>query len=229
MARVKTIDLNVDLGEGFPWDRQLLEFASSANVCCGVHAGSVELALETVMVCDSMGVRAGAHPGYPDRKGFGRRGWELLEEGLRGSVAGSVLDQVRGLEGKVAYLKPHGGFYNDSARGGDAAEVLALVLTRFGLPLMGLEGSFHESVSRTAGVSLIREGFADRRYTEDGFLVPRSEAGAVLGSVEEKVEQALWLAERVDSICLHGDEVDSVETIRAVRSALEERGYLVTA
>ena len=224
---MKRIDLNVDLGEGCPWDKELLEFATSANVCCGAHAGSAEFAIETARMCRKMGVRVGAHPGYPDSAHFGRRPWSELDTDLQGEVMASVLAQAAILDGRFAYIKPHGGLYNDSARGGVVGATVATLLGRYSVPLMGLAGSFHETVAQTVGVKLIREGFADRRYGDDGLLVPRSEPGAILNSKEEKVAQALWLAERVDSICMHGDEEDSVATIQAVREALERSGWEV--
>lgn len=224
---MKRVDLNVDIGEGFPWDVELLAFATSANVCCGAHAGSVELALRTAEMCLGAGVRVGAHPGYPDRAGFGRRGWADLEEEVREGLEESLRRQVAVLAEVASYVKPHGGLYNDSARAGEAAVVLGRVLERAGLAVMGLAGSGHEAVALASGVGLIREGFADRGYSSDGFLIPRGETGAVLGTVEAKVAQAVWLAGLVDSICLHGDEEDCVATIRAVREGLEAAGFEV--
>lgn len=223
---MKKIDLNVDLGEGFGFDRELLAVCTSANVCCGEHAGSEELTRETVALCREMGVRVGAHPGYPDRTFMGRRSCKELLVLKAQDLEESLIEQVGRIEG-AAYLKPHGAFYNDSARGDGMGETLWRILEATRWPLMGLAESKHETIARSAGVKMILEGFADRAYTDDGFLVPRSEPGAVLSSVGEKAKQAVWLAERVDSICVHGDEEDSVATVTAVRVALEKAGYEV--
>lgn len=225
---MKRIDLNVDIGEGFPFDRDLIAIATSANVGCGGHAGSTELTAETVRRCLAAGVRVGAHPGLPDRESMGRiLPPEPDAEGLA-QLAGELLGQVGRVEG-ATYIKPHGALYNDSASGGWTSGLVSALLIRFRLPLMGLAGTHHAKLAAGAGVPLIREGFADRRMGLDGQLIPRTEPGAFITDEREMDEHVLILAESVDSICLHGDSDHAVENARRIRHVLREAGYRVTA
>jgi len=248
----KTIDLNVDIGEGFPFDRELLSFASSANVCCGVHAGSEELSRETVALCKAQRVRIGVHPGYPDRASMGRIG---MKPGQERVYLKSVFDQVTRFAefGEPSYLKPHGAFYNDTAivlpkdwrtairrnpPPASAYEASGLYLAQFPgvqslilllrmhkLPLMGLEATAHKEIAQRSGQSLLREGFGDRQYTQDGTLQPRDEPGAVLQEPAAIREQVIQLAPNVDSICLHGDTPQCLVFAEMVFKALVDSGY----
>lgn len=247
----KQIDLNVDIGEGLPYDRDLLRFASSANICCGVHAGSPELTEETVEMCRRERVRIGAHPGYPDRASIGRL---PMREGQEREYLRSIFDQVRSFVRlyEPAYLKPHGGFYHDTAivlpanwqyamltretfnpydvAGKFLAQYpgvhsLMTILRMYKLPLMGLEGTSHRPIADRAPQPLFREGFADRAYTDQGVLVPRSEPHAVLTNSDEIKAQVLRLAPSVDSICLHGDTEHCVEFAELIYQTLTDAGY----
>jgi UPF0271 protein len=248
----KTIDLNVDIGEGFLYDRELLSFASSANVCCGAHAGSDDLARETVAMCKLQRVRIGAHPGYPDRASMGR---QSMESGQERIYLKSVFDQLMRFKSfaEPAYLKAHGAFYNDTAvmlptdwrtsikripppksayeASGmylaqfPGVQSLILLLRMYGLPLMGLEVSAHKEIAQRAGQVFIREGFCDRRYTPEGLLTPRDELGAVLKNPVEIQEQVIRLAPLVDSICLHGDTPGCLEFAEMVFKTLVDAGY----
>lgn len=248
----KKIDLNVDIGEGFPYDEALLRFATSANVCCGVHAGSEDLTAETIALCRSQGVRLGAHPGYPDRESMGR---VPIDEQHQKEYLDSIFSQLRRFAqyARPAYIKPHGAFYNDTAvlladgwdldengqQGYQAGGVylarhpgvhsLAMILRVYRVPLMGLAGTAHEAVASRTKQPFIREGFADRAYRDDGTLVPRSEPGAVLDDVHQIREQVRRLAPEVDSICLHGDTPGCLEFAELVRGTLEDAGYEVSA
>jgi len=248
----KTIDLNVDIGEGFPFDRELLSFASSANVCCGVHAGSEELSRETVALCKAQRVRIGVHPGYPDRESMGRASMEMGQERV---YLKSVFDQLMRFKayGEPAYLKPHGAFYNDTgvllpknwrtsvkrippptsayeASGMflsqyPGVQSLILLLRMYGLPLMGLEATAHKEIAQRAGQEFLREGFGDRRYTPDGTLAPRAHAGSVLHEPSVIQEQVIRLAPNVDSICLHGDTPQCLQFAELVFKTLVDSGY----
>ena len=247
----KTIDLNVDIGEGFPFDRELLRFASSANVCCGVHAGSEELTRATVDLCRKERVRIGAHPGYPDRESMGRK---PMAEGQERLYLSSIFDQVTWFVGFAApeYIKPHGAFYNDTAvvlpanwqtakRTRDAIkpydaggfflghfpgiQSLSMMLRVHRLPLLGLEATSHKQAAERGGQPLIREGFVDRAYAPDGTLVPRSEPGAVLHDPAMIREQVLRLAPTVDSLCLHGDTANCLDFAEMVYKTLVDSGY----
>jgi len=227
------IDLNVDIGEGFPFDEALLEFATSANVCCGEHAGSQELTMHTVEICRARGIRVGAHPGYPDRQNMGRK---TPDAALLAHYLASVKDQVsRFIQAfGAAYVKPHGAFYNDAAQRPEAGHTsvqvaLGEILRSHRLPLMGMYASAHAQIADRAGVLLIHEGFADRSYDAEGQLVSRSQPNAILQDEAKIARQVLFLAERVDSICLHGDTPDALRIAELVRKTLADAGYEVRA
>lgn len=218
-----TVDLNVDIGEGFPFDEELVRIATSANVACGEHAGSPERTREVVGLCRDLGVVVGAHPGYPDRRSMGREPWRDPLEAL--DSLSLQVDFVVGLG--AAYVKPHGALYNQSMDPGPAADVLARLLERFRLPLLGLAATEHERVATAVGVRFASEGFADRSTLPDGRLTPRSQPGAVLTEPEAVVRNALSLAPRVASICLHGDTPGCVDLARRVRLELESAEWRI--
>jgi UPF0271 protein len=249
------IDLNVDIGEGFPHDEQLLAFATSANICCGEHAGSWELTEQTIERCRSKGIRIGAHPGYPDRASMGRREMEVSEHS---AYIRSLFDQVARFAKVIrpAYIKPHGAFYNQTAQVlppswvptddrwahliqedpiGQAigaipgAGSMGMMLRIHRVPLMGLAGTAHEEIAKRAEVMLLREGFADRAYRPNGTLVDRSDPGAVLHDPEEVKAQVLRIAPVCDSICLHGDTPDALAFAELVTKTLRDAGYEVSA
>lgn len=219
----RRIDLNVDIGEGFPHDRDLLRFASSANICCGEHAGSWERTLETIELCRSAGVRIGMHPGFPDRENMGR----TMPDVDRREFSQSLIEQaVRFMTAiDAAYIKPHGAWYNGlftaSPRFTDALEA---ILERYPLQLMALPVG---SIAERFADRLIREGFADRGYRPDGTLIPRTEPGAILHDPNVIAAQVMFLAERVDSICLHGDTPGCLEFAENVYRTLADAGWEV--
>lgn len=224
------IDLNADLGEGIAdhLDLELLDLITSANVACGGHAGDEATMTKTVIEAKARGVRIGAHPSYPDRANFGRRS---LPMGIE-AIAVSVEDQVRTLlkiaeeEGApVFYIKPHGALYHDASLDSDLASVVLLVAKQMGLRTMLLAGS----LMADREPSIIREGFLDRGYMPDGSLVPRSESGALLTDPEEVRQQALLIAPRVDSLCIHSDTPNAVTLLKHAIDALENEGYEITA
>jgi 5-oxoprolinase (ATP-hydrolysing) subunit A len=250
---MKKVDLNVDIGEGFPYDRELLEFATSANVCCGVHAGSWELTAETIELCLKKKVRVGAHPGYPDREGFGRA---PMPQAKQKEYLDSLFQQVQRFcrHTMTSYIKPHGAFYNETAvvlpvgwdqqppdeepmspysAGGrflsafPGVNSLGMLLRVHRVSLMGLPLTAHEIIAQRAGKPFIREGFADRAYEESGTLVPRDQPGAVLTDPAAIKAQVLKLAPHVDSICLHGDTPKCLEFAELVHRSLVDAGYRV--
>ena len=248
----KTIDLNVDIGEGFPFDHDLLRFASSANVCCGVHAGSLELTRETIDLCLTQRVRVGAHPGYPDRESMGRHAMQCGQERI---YLKSIFDQMIQFKQycEPAYMKPHGAFYGDTAivlpanwrtairqvpppasayeAGGlylaqfPGIQSLTLLLRINKLPLVGLNATAHKEIASRAGTNLIKEGFGDRGYLSNGTLIPRGSIGAMLTTDDAIKEQVLRLAPEVDSICLHGDTPHCLEYAELVFKTLVDSGY----
>lgn len=221
------IDLNSDLGEGADVDDSLLDLVTSANIACGGHTGDDQSMRTAVVASVERGVRIGAHPSYPDRENFGRVSIGLSPSDIRTSITEQIarLVKIAHREGaQVAYIKPHGALYNDAGK--DAvAETLLEVARRFRLPLMVLAGSPLESTE----VPTIREGFIDRAYAPEGTLRPRSEQGAFIDDPRVAAAQALTLAPRVDSLCVHSDTPRALQLLQAARAALEEGGYEISA
>ena len=219
------IDLNSDLGEGAGQDAELLTLVTSANVSCGVHAGSVMDIRAALEGAKAGGVVVGAHPGYPGD--FGRTDRDLDENAVRTLV----LDQLAALRSIAAdvgvpirYLKPHGALYNQACRDDRYARPILAAAREAKLPLLALPDSKLDT-----GVGFFREGFADRRYLPDGSLVPRSRPDAFVTDPDEAVEQALALVRRqyVRSLCVHGDHPEAVTFVRRLRDALTRRGFTI--
>ena len=217
------MNVNADLGEGAGSDEVILEHIDSASVACGVHAGSVTIALATARLCRQHGVEIGAHPGYDDRAGFGRH-----EMGLSAAeIEGLVSFQVAGLAAVVpiAYVKPHGALYHRCQLDASVADAVARIAKAHGVGLMGQPGLELQAAARRAGIPGYREGFADRLLLADGKLAPRDQPGAIL-EPDAAAAQAVRLARsgQVDTICLHGDSPRAVEVAASVRRALREAG-----
>ena len=227
----RVIDLNADLGEGCPWDEALLARVSSASVSCGAHAGTPAAIEQTLRWAADRAVVIGAHPGYADRDGFGRRDQDLTDRQI-GTLITDQLDQLTEWAGAIGatirFVKPHGALYNQAQR--DARTAMALVSTLIdrGLPILGQPGSEVAGTARSLNVRFVTEGFADRRYRADGNLVPRTEPGAVLHEPAEIRAQVLSLIDRgIDTLCVHGDDPRSVELADLVRDTLEAAGVTI--
>ncbi len=238
------IDLNCDMGENIGSDADIMPYITSANIACGFHAGDEVSMRETVRLAKRLGVAVGAHPGWRDREGFGRREMSLpLEE-----VEALVREQVKALaaiaraEGvELRHVKPHGALYNQAAadRGMANAIARAVKAVSRGLVLVGLAGSGLVEAGVEAGLRVAKEGFPDRHYNPDGTLVSRREPHAVIESPEEVAAHALELVERgvnfggrrvrVETLCLHGDHPRAAENARRVREALAAAGIEVRA
>jgi UPF0271 protein len=227
------IDLNCDLGEGCPFDAELMPLITSANVACGGHAGDLATALKTIGLAKQHGVLIGAHPGFLDRDHFGRRELELPEE----RVYLETILQVRALmsladlaDATVRYVKPHGALYNMACRDDAYGRPLVRVAVELNLALMGLPNSRLEAVC-VGACPFVAEGFADRRYLPDGSLVPRSRPDAFVEEPAEAVRQAEWLIRErgVKTLCVHGDNPRALTFVRALRQALMERGFILTS
>lgn len=247
-----TIDLNADLGESYGrWrlghDADLLALVSSANVACGFHAGDPAGLRETLALCVQHGVTVGAHPGYPDLLGFGRRNidatpvevesWVLYQVGALAALASAAGTRVR-------YVKPHGALYNTAVRNRLVADavVQAVRLAGSDLVLLGLPGSEMMKAAPAADVPFAREAFPDRNYEADGTLTPRSRPDAlvsdpaacadraarmVLDGVVEARDGTIIEIEP-DSLCVHGDGPEAVSVLRAIRARLEMSGVTIT-
>jgi UPF0271 protein len=225
------IDLNCDLGEGCPYDDELMALISSANVACGFHAGGPEAAYAALSSAARHGVQAGAHPGFPDREGFGRRELARDEQRVLEDCAyqvGALAGLAKAVGRPVRYLKPHGALYNMACRDDAYARPVVAAAELFGLAVMGLPGSRLEATS-AGRVPFVAEGFADRRYQPDGSLVPRTRPDAFVEDPDEAVRQAEWLLRErgVRTLCVHGDNPQALAFVRALRAELARRGVEV--
>lgn len=215
------MNLNSDIGEGAGEDEAILACIDSANVCCGVHAGSPSITIATVWRCQALGVQVGAHPGYDDRERFGR-----VETSLSAKEIEALIGfQVAGVAAvaSISYIKPHGALYHRCQADAEAADALARVAARHGVGVMGQPEFEIVAAARRAGVRAYREGFADRRMLADGSLAPRTEPDAVLDA-QRAAWQAVELARsgRYDTLCVHGDTKGAKEIATAVREALRK-------
>jgi UPF0271 protein len=246
----RAIDLNADLGEhdgdGFPGDDAILGVVSSASVACGAHAGSKDVMLRTVELAAARGVTVGAHPGYPDRQGFGRRELDLTLDAIGYSVSQQIelLAECCKLAGtKLAYVKPHGALYNRAVNDAYLARTIAGCIANFdrSLVVLTLPRSALRDEAQELGLEVAAEAFIDRAYMPDGTLVPRSRADAIIHDVIAASERAVELArtghisavsgERLaivaESLCVHGDNPDALATVTAARRALEDAGVSI--
>lgn len=221
------MNLNADLGEGASEEDKILARIDSANVACGVHAGSVSMTIATVARCRELEVEIGAHPGFDDRASFGRIELPLSVDEIEALVA----FQVAGLAAisPIAYVKPHGALYHRCQQDRAAADAVARVAKAHGVGLMGQPGMQLIAAAERALIPAYREGFADRRMLPDGRLAPRSEPGSLL-DVPHAAEQAVRLAQSgmYDTICIHGDGHDAGQVAAAVRRALDEAEIVTT-
>ena len=245
------IDLNCDLGESFGrWelgeDEAVMRVVTSANVACGLHAGDPQVMDRTVRLAGRHGVSLGAHPGYPDLQGFGRRVIDLTVEEAENFVLyqiGALFAFARANRVELVHVKPHGALYNQAARDQALAEAVARAVARFSkeLILVGLAGSALVAAGLAVGLRVANEGFPDRAYQPDGSLRPRRLPGALIETTEEICAQAVRLAvdgipfavdgtqrkQTVDTLCIHGDHPGAATRAAAVRRALEEQGIMV--
>ncbi len=231
-----TIDLNCDLGESFgAWrsgdDPAMFELVSSANVACGFHAGDPLTMRESVALAIRHGVALGAHPGYRDLAGFGRRALDASPDEIGAELVYQLgaLDAAARVAGtRVRYVKAHGALYHRLADDPAAATGFAAAIAAYdaGLWVLGGAGSAIATAADASGLAFAREGFADRGVGADGRLIPRGEPGAVLTEPAAVTARAVELARGgdVDSICLHGDTPGAAVLARAVRRALEDAG-----
>jgi UPF0271 protein len=223
------IDLNADLGEGAGFDAELMPLVTSANVCCGLHAGGPGEIARTLGLAHKHNVAIGAHPGYADRESFGRKELNLGNQDLVALCVyqlGALDAMAAALGLAVRYVKPHGALYNQACRDREVAELFVIAAAQLDLPVVGLPGSQLEAACHDR-VPFFSEGFADRRYRPDGSLVPRTEPDAFVDNPDEAVKQVEWLIRErgVRTVCVHGDNPDAVAFTRAVRDALASRGF----
>ena len=247
------IDLNSDLGEGYgPWamgdDARILDCVTSANIACGGHAGDPETMYRTLRLAADRGVEVGAHPGYADREGFGRRVIPMPPEEIGHMVAAQIgaLTAIARLAGaEVRYVKPHGALGNLAAADKAVADAIASVVKAIDpqLAILAISGTELEHAARQQGIRAFSEIFADRAYLPNGQLVPRSQKGAVLHDAKEAADRLVAflgtgkmpvlgadpIALRAESVCVHGDSAEAVEMARHVRMRLEAEGVKVVS
>jgi UPF0271 protein len=246
-----TIDLNSDVGESFGrWslgdDTAMFRSVSSANVACGFHAGDPSVIRRTCREAVAAGVVIGAHVGYRDLAGFGRRFLDISPTELADDVVYQIgaLQALAAAEGaRVRYVKPHGGLYNAIVTHTAQAQAVvdAVASVDANLPILGLPGSEVLRLADKTGLRGVSEAFADRAYNPDGTLVSRSKPGAVLEDPELVAEHVLRMATesvvrtidgsilkiRAESICVHGDSPGAVAMATAVKSALGDAGVSI--
>jgi UPF0271 protein len=247
------IDLNGDVGESFGayqigHDEALVPILTSANVACGFHAGDPGVMRATVALAREHGTAVGAHPGFPDLAGFGRREIKMTPREVEDLVAyqiGALAAIAAAQSVRLAHVKPHGALYNMAARDADLAEAIARAVAAVdrSLMLFGLPGSKSIEAARRHGVRAVREAFADRAYRADGSLMPRSEPGAVIDDEETVVSRAVSIVRErvvvaadgtrvpldVETICVHGDTPGAAVLASRIRKALSDAGIQVKA
>lgn len=240
---MNSIDLNCDLGEGYPHDAELMSIITSANIACGGHAGDESTMSATVRLAIDNGVAIGAHPGYLDKENFGRKPLKLSADAIRKLVVDQITQLrniVKSQGADISHVKPHGALYNQAADDREIASAIAMAVHSVNpsLTVFGLSNSTLLDEARNAGLRVVGEAFADRRYTATGRLASRSIEGAVIKDPSAAAEQALKLARRepistidgseilveAETVCLHGDGVSAVSTARTIREYLENNG-----
>ena len=243
------LNLNSDLGESFgAWemagDEPMLGIVNSANVACGYHAGDPLVMMRTLALAGKNGVSVGAHPGFPDLQGFGRRRMDIPAAELEAMLIYQIgaLDACARAQGlRVTHVKPHGALSNIACADRKVADVVARAVHRLDPTLILLAPAASQMVlaGREQGLPMIEEIFADRAYLDDGNLVPRSQPGAMIHGAEASLAHVMRMVEEQalvsingkripvepQSICVHGDNAEAVATAQALREGLTRAGY----
>lgn len=245
------LDLNADVGEGFGQyrlgsDPEILQYVTSANIACGLHAGDPAVMRRTILAAKERKVRIGAHPGYPDLQGFGRREMGLTPEEVRDVVLyqiGALQAFARACGVRLQHVKAHGALYNAAARDRAVAQAVAEAVAEADadLILVGLAGSALLEAGRAMGLTVAGEAFADRAYTEEGALLSRRLPGAVITDPGEAAARAVQIARgkvrtvsgreiaiRAETLCIHGDTPSVPEMARRIREGLTVAGIRIS-
>lgn len=245
------IDLNCDLGESFGaytmgMDDKVIPLISSCNIACGYHASDPLVMKKTVAMAKEADIGIGAHPGYPDLMGFGRRNMNVSPAEAAAYVTyqlGALYAFAKSAGVRLQHVKPHGALYNMAGKNYDLALAIAKAVQAFdpSLILMGLSGSESVKAAQDIGLPVAREVFADRAYMPDGSLVPRTREGAVIHDEELAIRRVIRMVKEhkvttidgadieivPDSICVHGDNEKALTFVTQIRSALEAEGVEV--
>ncbi|MBC9786382.1 LamB/YcsF family protein [Heliobacterium chlorum] len=247
------VDLNCDLGESFGayrigCDEEMIAVATSVNIACGLHAGDPDVMARTVDMALRAGTAIGAHPGFPDLAGFGRREMQMAPAQVTNLIiyqVGALQAFVHGAGGRLNHVKPHGALYNMAAKKDELAEAIAIGIKKIdpNLILYGLSGSRLIKAGKKMGLRVAQEVFADRSYKADGTLTSRSHPLAVIHDpevaalrvmqmVSSQTVQAIdssILSLEADTVCLHGDNPSSLDMAQRLRRCLEEEGIEIRA
>lgn len=246
------IDLNSDLGEGFgPWrmgnDADMLSIVTSANIACGGHASDPETMFATLTFARNNGVNVGAHPGYNDPVGFGRRVIPMTPAEV-GRMCAAQIGALIGIAAQagvtVTYVKPHGALGNLAARDRDVADAIVAAVQKIDtkLAILAISGTQSEHAARAANAPVFSEIFADRGYLSSGQLVPRDQNGAMIHDAAEAADRLLAFLESglmltvdgdpiklgAQSICVHGDSAGAVDMAREIHARLTAQGVQIT-
>ena len=245
------IDLNSDVGESFGkytlgCDQDVLKNITSANVACGFHASDPLVMEKTVLLAKENGVGVGAHPGFPDRRGFGRRPMDCTTEEVRGDVLyqiGALAAIAKAAGMTLQHVKPHGALYNTAAKSETIARGVCQAMAAYDPDLVlvllaGPGGDMIRGMAQDHGLKVAREVFADRAYTPEGSLQPRGTEGAVLTDPEAVAQRCLRMARdkevvandgsiirlEADTICVHGDTPTAVQLVASIKETLLKNG-----
>lgn len=247
------VDLNCDLGESFGnyklgLDEEVIKFISSANVACGFHASDPLVMAKTVKIAKEAGVAVGAHPGFPDLVGFGRRNMNVLPAELKAMVQyqiGALKAFCDSNKIKMQHVKPHGAMYNMAAKDEKLAIAIAEGIAEVddSLILLGLSGSEMLKAAQKIGLKSKKEVFADRAYEEDGTLVARTKPNSMITDENLAIERVLQMIKKgsvksvngkeipieADSICVHGDSPKALDFVKKIQKALQSEGIELCA
>ncbi|MBE0650248.1 MAG: LamB/YcsF family protein [Bacteroidales bacterium] len=247
------VDINSDLGESFGAykmgnDAEVMKYISSANIACGFHAGDPIVIEKTIKLALENHVAIGAHPGYPDLMGFGRRKINLSPEEVKAYVfyqVAALKAMTEALGGRLQHVKAHGALYNEAAENETVARAIAEAVLQLDSELIfvGLANSRMLEVAKNIGLKTVSEVFADRAYTNAGTLVPRSKSGSVIHNAElcnQRVIQMLLentveaidgskIQIKADTICIHGDNPAALELAYSLRKHLEKNSVEIQA
>ena len=250
---MKTIDLNCDMGESFGtyvlgYDALAMPYVTSINVACGFHASDPDNMAKTVMLAKENGIAIGAHPGFPDLVGFGRRAMALTPEEVKNAVVyqiGALAAFCRTAGIKMQHVKAHGALYNMAEKDLAIATAIAAAIKAVDpeLYMLCLANSQMVVAAKQQGVSFVEEAFADRAYTEEGTLVSRKVAGSVIHNITEVVSRVVRMVKdesiisitgkeipiHAQTICVHGDTPGAVEMVKALREALDKENIVLRA
>lgn len=242
------IDLNCDLGESYGTfvvgaDDKVIPYITSANIACGYHASDPIVMQKTVELCKKYGVSAGAHPGYPDLMGFGRRYMDVSPAEAKAYIIyqlGALKAFTDALSIPLCHIKLHGALYNAAGKDEVLAQAIAEVVYKFSPDaiLLGLSGSKMEDAAKKIGLRFAREVFADRAYEDDGSLVKRGTPGAIITDEDEAIKRVIGIVKygkvktlsgkeinlSADSVCVHGDSAKALRFVEKISAALKDSG-----